>query len=157
MNLFSLACPKCKKEFHRRFLTKTLQRKTSCPTCGERFIREDAVQFAKTVKLIKKHTALDSEEVIRGSQLPNSRAEADFKARCFQGGWKPHRPSWPDFLIESDSELLAVEVKSAKDKISEEQARTFDLLEKAGVPVYIWKEDSDGGSLLAWSEIKGEL
>lgn len=79
--------------------------------------------------------------VIRGAQIPASRAEAVFKAKAMEKGWKPHRPSWPDFLVETHAGLIAVEVK-ANDAVSAEQKVTFSLLERCGIPVYLWRMKS---------------
>lgn len=52
-----------------------------------------------------------------------------------------HRPSWPDFLIRiSAQKAIAVEVKGRGDWFSPNQARTFDILESAGIHVFIWDE-----------------
>jgi len=77
---------------------------------------------------------------IRGSQQTHSRAENTFKARALDKGWRVHRPSWPDFLIERDKGWFAVEVKSKTDHCSREQIKTFDALERLGVKVFLWRE-----------------
>jgi len=78
---------------------------------------------------------------IRGEQVPRSGSEAAFKQRCFDLGWKPHRPSWPDFLVDRGDETICVEVKSRDDNIKPLQRATFILLESMGIPVYIWRND----------------
>ena len=95
---------------------------------------------------------LVTHEVIRGDQVPHSTAEAKFKAKSAAKGWRPHRPSWPDFLVETDSGTIAVEVKARSDDLSPEQVATFTVLERAGLPVYIWK-DAAGlrGCLVRWA------
>jgi hypothetical protein len=55
-------------------------------------------------------------------------------------GWRVHRPSWPDFLIENEQGCFAVEVKGRGDRCSLAQMKTFDALERAGLPVYLWRE-----------------
>jgi hypothetical protein len=90
---------------------------------------------------------------IREYQVPNSRAEATFKGKAAEHGWIPHRPSWPDFLVEIPGlGLVAVEVKD-KDTISSEQRRTFDLLTAAGLPVYLWRRGDE--SLRRWGRPSG--
>lgn len=80
-----------------------------------------------------------------------STAEARFKAKATEKGWVPHRPSWPDFLVETDEGVIAVEVKSRTDEVSKEQAESFSLLESAGIPVYVWKDRKETrDNLVRW-------
>lgn len=146
-------CPHCAHGFVRS--AEKLAGGTSCPGCGKRFTRalgqvlgagagevrkEDA---ARKYDRIKSHygdrIGLAGRLAIRGEQVPRSRAEAEFKAKAAEKGWTPHRPSWPDFLVETPLGTIAVEVKSRTDRLSATQVQTFTLLEAIGLPVYIWK------------------
>lgn len=49
-----------------------------------------------------------------------------------------HRPSWPDFIVDTPSGLVAVEVKSPNDDLSDNQVRTLNILVRMGVRCYIW-------------------
>lgn len=92
-----------------------------------------------------------SPEAIRGTQIPTSKAEAKFKAKAADKGWVAHRPSWPDFLVETEKGLIAVEVKSRTDSVSKTQILTFNMLEAAGIPVYIWRDAKESnGALVKW-------
>lgn len=141
---FAFLCPECQHAF-RRPSNKQLLGSTSCPNCHERFKRyENRLTGADVEKLIRRpngplridHTGIDA---IRGEQIPASGSEALFKQRCAALGWKPHRPSWPDFLVERNGEMICVEVKSRSDDVSQTQRATFILLEAMGIPVYIWR------------------
>ena len=52
-----------------------------------------------------------------------------------------NRGGWPDFLVTSrkDGKVFGVEVKSSCDCLSRGQAKCFAVLEKAGLPVYVWQ------------------
>lgn len=99
---------------------------------------------------------------LRGRDVPVSLHEARFKARAMAAGWLPHRPSWPDFLVEMQGRLVGVEVKGPRDSVSSEQAETFDALEAAGLPVYVWHDtDERRDRLVRWrsevSMLEGEM
>jgi len=107
-------------------------------------------------KLLKKVSESGLTSTIRGEQIPPSLAEAKFKARAVEKGWRPHRPSWPDFLVETENGVIAVEVKSRTDTISKTQRLTFSLLEASGVPVYIWRDSKDSrATLVKWDGGQG--
>lgn len=154
----ALVCPHCGLGFMRRL---KLQGTTSCPRCTQRFDRAKAVvtgPLASDIRSgrIRKRQARGASllhekrtgGVIRGDQAPTSIAEARFKARAFDKGWKPHRPSWPDFLVETADGLIAVEVKGRGDSVSPEQRATFTLLEQAGIAVYLWRDTKDARDVL---------
>jgi hypothetical protein len=149
-------------------LTGKITGNTSCPKCLKRFTRivgrvldDDATKVRREAmerkqeknKIIYAPDFVDIvTTVIRGDQIPISGAEAKFKARAIEKGWKPHRPSWPDFLVETESGLIAVEVKSRTDELSPTQIATFTLLESAGIPVYVWKDiRATRNKLIRWS------
>lgn len=150
------ACPKCTKPFARyRGLLgidgesararKSAKQKA---IAAERLFRNAGVYRPNPVHF----------DIIRGDQVPNSSSEAAFKAKAVEKGWKPHRPSWPDFLVETDNGLIAVEVKSESDSVKAEQAATFTLLEKMGIPVYVWKNVPGRNTRLErWRENKAEV
>lgn len=140
---------------------------TPCPKCKIRFSRKEAIvsgeeatqirriRYARKraigAKLLASVASIAPPEVIRGDQVPSSVAEAKFKARAIEKGWQPHRPSWPDFLVQTDKGLIAVEVKSRGDQVSKTQRQTFDLLEAAGVQVFLWRDTKESkGTLVRW-------
>ena len=90
--------------------------------------------------------------IIRGDYQPVSDAEAKFKELCDKKGWRAHRPSWPDYIVETKTgNLLCVEVKGS-DKISMEQFITFSLLEKYGFNLFVWKNKNGvRDRLFRWS------
>lgn len=69
-------------------------------------------------------------------------AESKFKQLALEKGWKVHRSGWPDFLIVADGKAQFVEVKSATDSVSDNQAELYAALSSAGVEVFIWWESS---------------
>lgn len=61
-----------------------------------------------------------------------------------------HRGGWPDFLIQTrDNRIVGVEVKRLRRDLSLSQIQCFRLLEKAGVPVYVWRISA---GLERWTE-----
>lgn len=160
-------CPHCSHGFERRTGKRNI---TSCPKCRQRFAKSDAVvtgadatqirkdRYERRKEISKKHMGSSAKrsvvEIIRSTQIPTSVSEAKFKARALEKGWKPHRPSWPDFLVETEAgRLIAVEVKSRTDRISKTQRATFNLLESAGIPVYVWRDVNEGRNVLVrWDQ-----
>jgi hypothetical protein len=54
-------------------------------------------------------------------------------------GMVVHRNGWPDFLLRDEKgKTFGVEVKSYGDLLSEEQTRCFEMLEHAGIKVFVW-------------------
>ena len=57
--------------------------------------------------------------------------------------WEVIRNGWPDFLCIKESEfkaaVMAIEVKSSTDKLSENQLLIHKILKKAGIAVYVIK------------------
>lgn len=159
-------CPHCNHGFVR--LTGKITGSTTCPKCLKRFtrtlgqvlddealtVRREALEqkYQKNRAIYAPESAVGASGIIRGEQIPLSVAEAKFKARATEKGWRPHRPSWPDFLVETESGLIAVEVKARTDELSKTQVETFTLLESIGIPVYIWKDmKATRGTLIRWS------
>jgi hypothetical protein len=159
-------CPHCQHGFVR--LTGKITGATSCPKCLKRFtrtvgqvlddeatkVRREALErkYEKNRAIYAPDPAGIASAVIRGEQIPLSGAEAKFKARATEKEWRPHRPSWPDFLVETESGLIAVEVKARTDELSQTQIETFTLLESVGIPVYIWKDmKTTRGTLIRWA------
>jgi len=142
-----VVCTGCSYRFQRKFrIEKSLKGSTTCPRCKIKMLRSESV--ITRVKLERLMTSPVSTETIKGEQVPHSAAECIFKEKCSEKGWKPHRPSWPDFMVETDDgRLLFVEVKG-KDRVSETQAATFEILENHGFPVYIWRNNEDCDSRL---------
>jgi len=59
-----------------------------------------------------------------------------------QGLPLPHRGGWPDFLCRLPTgKIYAVETKTPGDSLHAHQIRCAELLEQAGIPVYIWRPD----------------
>ena len=50
------------------------------------------------------------------------------------------RGGWPDFLVESDGNIVGIEVRSGTDHLSPDQIRCMRILERAGIPCYVWKQ-----------------
>lgn len=155
MTEVKMRCPFCKHHFSRKFKTfkenGELFGSTSCPECRERFTREDAYVGGEGASRELYFQNRPPKEIIRGDHTLNSLSETVFKARAIELGWKPHRPSWPDFLVDKDGEMICVEVKSRTDAISITQHQTFNLLESIGMKVYIWKnEKGHRGHLTRW-------
>ena len=159
-------CPHCEHGFVR--LTGKISGSTTCPKCLKRFtrtvgqvlddeaakVRRETLErkYEKNRKIYAPNPAEIASDFIRRQQIPLSGAEAKFKARATEKGWRPHRPSWPDFLVETESGLIAVEVKARTDELSQFQIETFTLLESAGIPVYIWKDmKATRSGLIRWA------
>jgi hypothetical protein len=61
-----------------------------------------------------------------------------------------HRGGWPDFLVRGKSgRIVAVEVKSESDCLSEAQIQCCQLLQEAGIETYIWRRRK---ALTLWQE-----
>lgn len=129
-------CPSCQHDFPLRVKHK---RDIKCPKCRSAFqqglallsgddainarrehlarrqsrLIERRVRIAKSERRsIANHVPQSPLSVIRGDQVPVSLSELEFKLRATEKGWRVHRPSWPDFLVETpDGECFAVEVK----------------------------------------------
>jgi hypothetical protein len=166
-----LRCPKCAHEFRR--IIGHMKGRTTCPVCRHEALRTLFLPAPAESKAIicrdlaerrrrnheksraKLEGKLNQSGVIRGAQIPNSPSEAAFKAEAIARGFKAHRPSWPDFLLETaDGSLVAVEVKARKEAIAASQRLTFDLLEKYGIPVFIWR---NGSGIARWNRYRSNL
>ncbi len=83
-------------------------------------------------------------------------SEQAFVTHCHERLRKVHRPSWPDFLVESDGKLYGVEVKTPFDRLSINQVRTFDLLTKSDMmDIYVWVSNRPN-KLIRWQKAKRE-
>lgn len=148
----ALRCSECSYGFVR--VLRTTRQKASCPKCKSRFDTKHCDSFSQIEIAAIRREAFDRKrakrealfiglrpnvKMIRANQVPASMAEATFKAKALEKGWKPHRPSWPDFLVETRDGTIAVEVKSRGDSVSATQAATFTILEASGIPVFIWR------------------
>lgn len=51
------------------------------------------------------------------------------------------RHGWPDFLVEHNGSVVAVEVKTGPDRVRENQKRCFAALERGGIAVFVWDPD----------------
>lgn len=78
--------------------------------------------------------------------------EAAFQAKAKAKGLSIRRGGWPDFLLESKGKTFCVEVKSPIDLIRPNQAAMFEMLWKAGLPVYIWRS-SQPNTLTPWKMV----
>ena len=175
-------CPSCQHDFPLRVKHK---RDIKCPKCRSAFqqglallsgddainarrehlarrqsrLIERRVRIAKSERRsIANHVPQSPLSVIRGDQVPVSLSELEFKLRATEKGWRVHRPSWPDFLVETpDGECFAVEVKSRTDSVRGTQSATFSLLEKMGVRCFIWKNVKGmKASLVRWGSAQGK-
>lgn len=73
-----------------------------------------------------------------------------FEAAIAKGYTDIARSGWPDFMVRLPSgKLIAVEVKSINDRVSERQAAIFSLLEEVGLPVFVWWTEKPG-TLAPW-------
>lgn len=78
-------------------------------------------------------------------------AEQEFCAVADRRGKRLLRNGWPDFMM-LDPEtggMVAVEVKTDADSVSEAQARMFEALESHGMRVMIWSPERPG-TLIHW-------
>ena len=79
-----------------------------------------------------------------------TRTEARFFARAVARGATVLRSGWPDFLIVENGRAVGVEVKRSRaDPLSPNQAVMFDALEKIGVRVFVWSNET-GDRLVGW-------
>lgn len=159
---FHLECPHCQHSFWR---TLKLKGSTTCPKCRRHFTRRAGVLPDSEPELCRydahetriEHNArvmgpID-DAALRGRQIPTSLAEARFKRLCQDMGWLPHRPSWPDFIVEADDGPIAVEIKSRGDQLSPSQIQSFTLLERMGVRVYLWRDSAASRQrLVRWGQ-----
>jgi hypothetical protein len=56
-----------------------------------------------------------------------------------------HKRGWPDFLIERDGEVWAIEVKRPADRVSDAQSAVHAALNRAGIPVTVEVVPGIGG------------
>ncbi len=67
-------------------------------------------------------------------------SELAFREIALVKGMKLTRHGWPDFLVERlDGGFMGVEVKSDSDEVRPSQRTTFAVLERVGIPVFIWR------------------
>lgn len=157
-----IECAHCCRAFYR--CCKSTGR-SRCPHCRKNTPRDKRPSQEEIAKLLCQRKAAKANRIagrmnmnalmdmdaIKAHQIPSSLHEGLFKSRCAEKGWRAHRPSWPDFIVEIGSRMIAVEVKSRSDRVSTTQRATFDLLERMGVPVYLWRNSKDGQSkLVRW-------
>lgn len=83
---------------------------------------------------------IEKDAVFRAApEIATSPHEADFITRAHEKARAVHRPSWPDYLVDLDGQLVAVEVKGGNDWFSDNQRRTFDILDAYGdLPIFVW-------------------
>lgn len=165
------SCEKCQHVFHRLIPIKAKKKNTSCPKCKARFNKDNNLVVGserdaylkqvllkkkeKHLQIISRHGLRDmiSMDGIKTSQIPVSLSEAQFKDKAINRGYIVHRPSWPDFILEKDNQLYFVEVKSNKDSVSNTQKETFNLLERHGHKIFLWKNNKDyKGKLVKWNQ-----
>lgn len=69
-------------------------------------------------------------------------AELAFAKHALEKMMPVHRPSWPDFMVLTETDgLIFVEVKGKTDQIRPGQRRTFNILTRHGHKVFIWHEE----------------
>lgn len=64
--------------------------------------------------------------------------ETKFADMAKSFGYEVQRHGWPDFIIFKDDEIIAVEVKSFRDRLSEKQIKVINLLNKFGIKSRVW-------------------
>lgn len=97
----------------------------------------------KQIAALDKAIRLD-ELKLRAGDAVGYEAEAFFRAYAEAKGLGVLRGGWPEFLIEDPKtgKAFGVEVKSTIDAISTGQVRCFAVLERLGVPVFVWSPDA---------------
>lgn len=80
--------------------------------------------------------------VIEAARLSGWRV-AHFRPARTRHGWRTpvaaDGAGFPDLLLVRGAQLVAAELKSARGKVTPEQADWLDALDGAGVAVYVWK------------------
>ena len=66
-------------------------------------------------------------------------AEKEFDEWAKSQNYKIYKHGFPDRAIEKDGNIIFVEVKSDKDKITKAQREMHKLFEKLGLNVIIWR------------------
>lgn len=149
-----MVCPNC--ETQRKIPPSC--KKARCAGCHKRIKITPDVLIAKDKRFAlfkaKREKVIGDAKVvgIRADCIPLSMHEARFKRRCADRGWTIHRPSWPDYIVETETGMIAVEVKGGKDEVSFTQAATFDVLESMGIRVFVWRDGTD--ALARWARYK---
>jgi VRR-NUC domain len=68
---------------------------------------------------------------------------AHFRAARTRHGWRTpvaaDGAGFPDLVLVRGAQLVAAELKSARGKVTREQAEWLDALDGAGVAVYVWR------------------
>jgi hypothetical protein len=67
-----------------------------------------------------------------------TRVEQRFAEAAISKGKTITRNGWPDFLVREGGKTYGVEVKSAHDYVRTCQRAMFEMLELAGIKVYVW-------------------
>lgn len=100
----------------------------------------------KVARLLKKIERIDREA--RGEPIPESERGTDSERALLSKlstrgkGAKWWRAGWPDYLVEEEGKLFAIEVKKRRnDMLRESQSAIFPLLERLGTRVYVWSPD----------------
>lgn len=76
------------------------------------------------------------------SRRPQNLAEGAFFDAALAAGWEPTKRGWPDFFMEKDGVIAAVEVKpSTRTPLKRSQRRVMEALAAHGVPCFRWTPD----------------
>lgn len=60
------------------------------------------------------------------------------------------RSGWPDFLVEHDGRVYAIEVKAPSDDLSDRQREMFEALERVGIKTYVWAVSQGRELVVPW-------
>ena len=80
--------------------------------------------------------------------------EQKFASLCDSRAWTWYKRGWPDFLVETAKGPMVVEVKKHRPKVRPSQAAVLRILEKRGIPAFVWTPRTgftrvtDGGLLI---------
>jgi hypothetical protein len=70
-----------------------------------------------------------------------TRYEREVVQKCLDLGAVVLARGWPDLLVQTDDGMIqGLEIKSASDRLSTEQIAMHEMLELAGLPVYVVNE-----------------
>lgn len=69
-------------------------------------------------------------------------AEETLKKKLEKKGYTVYRNGWPDFIVQREDEIIAIEVKSHQtEKLEENQLSIMELLSSLGIKCQRWSPD----------------
>ena len=72
-----------------------------------------------------------------------NRFEEVVRKKAEHEGWRVLRKGWPDFLLVKKHKILALEVKSAGGRLSQDQQEMMVALDRNGVQTWVEQEPLD--------------